>query len=261
MGKLAVAYSGGADSTFLLKVAKDEVGDVAAIFVSGDISPAYEAEGAMAIARSIGAEPIIVHADVLSLPAFRENRPDRCYVCKRSIFSAIRSAAQRAGYDTVVDGTHAGDLETDRPGMRALREMGVRSPLLEAGLDKGDVRRLSKQLGLSTADKPASPCLATRIPFFDEITPGKLRQVESAERAVMEKGIRVVRVRHHGTVARIEVLPDDMATVLSFREDIVAQLKALGFAYVALDLQGFRSGSMSEPLKGSSSPAERRTSG
>lgn len=249
LGKVALAYSGGVDSSLLLRVARDELGDqIMAITATGALMPASEIDSALATARSMGIEPLVLVADVLSLEDFRINPPDRCYVCKRAIFTSVMAAAKEKGFTTVIDGSHAGDLEGDRPGKRALREMGVRSPLTEAGLDKADVRQIAKILGVPTADKPANPCLATRIPFYEPITLEKLRQVERAELAVREIGIEQVRVRHHGTIARIEVPLEDLFKIVDKRDIIISKLKALGFVYVVLDLQGFRSGSMSEAL-------------
>jgi pyridinium-3,5-biscarboxylic acid mononucleotide sulfurtransferase len=249
LGKVALAYSGGVDSSLLLRVARDELGgEVLAIIVTGDLMPASEKESALATARSMGVEPLVLVVDTLSLEEFRMNPPDRCYICKRAIFTALIAAAHEKGFTAVIDGSHAGDLEGDRPGRRALRELGVRSPLAEAGLDKADVRRAAKMLSVPTAEKPANPCLATRIPFHEPITLGKLQQVDRAELAIHELGIEEVRVRHHGAIARIEVLPEDFPRVMDHRERIVPQLKALGFTYVVLDLQGFRSGSMSEVI-------------
>ncbi len=249
LGKVAIAYSGGVDSSLLLRVARDELGDgVMAITVTGAPMPASEMEGALATARNMGIEPHILVADVLSKEDFKMNSPDRCYICKRAIFTAIVAAAKEKGFTTVIDGSHAGDLEGDRPGKRALLEMGVRSPLTEAGLDKAEVRRMAKLLGVPTADKPANPCLATRIPFYEPITLEKLQQVDRAEMAVRELGIEQVRVRHHGTIARIEVPPEDLVEVMEKRDIIISKLRSLGFVYIVLDLQGFRSGSMSEAL-------------
>ena len=250
LGKVAVAYSGGADSTLLLKVARDELGDGAlAIVIAGDIMPETELRDAVSVARGLGVEPMIVRADLLSSPGFRDNPVDRCYLCKKAIFTGIVKAAHDRGFDIIADGSHTGDLEEDRPGRRALRELGVRSPLTEAGFDKEDVRSCSALLGLPTALKPASPCLATRIPFGQEITAEKLHQVDMAERTVRALGIEVVRVRHHGAIARIEVLPRDIPAVVSHRDRLVPALRELGFAYIDVDLRGYRPGSMSEAVE------------
>ena len=249
MGRVAVAYSGGVDSALLLRLARDVLGDDAVAIMN--VSPLIsddDAEDAALTARSLGAELLIVRADPLSDPDFRRNPRDRCYRCKRIILEAIVAAARERGIDTVIDGSHADDLGEDRPGRRALRELGIRSPLQEAGLAKDEGRRLARKLSVPSADRPSSPCLVTRMPFGREITEEALRMVGEAERYLKGLGFINVRVRHHGTVARIEVLADDIASIVSMRDEIVKGLKRLGFVYITLDLQGFRSGSMSEAL-------------
>ncbi len=248
-GRVAVAYSGGADSTFLLKIAQEELGvGVLAVIVDSEVMPSGIVLEASEIAREMGVDTAVVRMDIRTIQGFTENGRDRCYFCKRAIFQNIISLASAKGFDTVVDGSHSGDREDDRPGRRALKELGIRSPLTEAGFEKDDVRYFSELMSLPTAQKPASPCLATRIPFNDPITAEKLRQVEGAERAISDLGVEVLRVRHHGAVARIEVLPTDMPKVLSSRDPIVRKLRELGFTYVDLDLQGYRTGSMNEAL-------------
>lgn len=250
MGRMAVAYSGGADSTFLLRIARDELGeDALAIICDTDLMPSGEVAEAVRTALDLGVEPAVVKLDPLAHPQIAWNPPDRCYHCKRIVFEEIRRAAASKGVNIIADGTHAGDHDSDRPGMRALRELGVRSPLAEAGLDKEDIRAASLALGLPTALKPPSPCLATRIPFNEALTPDKLRQVDGAEHLLRELGYREARVRHHGLVARVELEPRLLTRALEDREIIISGLKALGFVYVALDLEGFRSGSMSEALR------------
>ncbi len=249
MDRVAVAYSGGVDSTLLLRVARDELGaGVSAIICDAGLMPSGEVEDAVRAARDLGVEPMIVKVDPFAHPRIVSNPPDRCYHCKRIIFEEIGKAAASVGVEIVADGTHAGDRSGDRPGIRALRELGVRSPLAEAGMDKEDIREASRELGLPTALKPSSPCLATRIPFNEAITPEKLRQVDEAERLLRDLGYRQARVRHHGLIARVEVEPRLLARAVEDREVILSGLNALGFVYVALDLVGFRSGSMSEAL-------------
>ncbi len=249
MGRAAVAYSGGADSTFLLRIAQEELpGDVLAVIVDCQVMPSGMVGEAVENARQMGVDTVVARMDIRAIPGLTENGKDRCYLCKRAILQNIISVARTRGFDIVMDGSHSGDRDDDRPGRRALKELGIRSPLTEAGFSKDDVRRFSEHLGLSTARKPANPCLATRIPFNVPITEEMLRQVEEAEKAVADLGIEVLRVRHHGSVARIEVLPLDMPKLLSSREILVSRLRELGFTYVDLDLQGYRAGSMGEVL-------------
>jgi pyridinium-3,5-biscarboxylic acid mononucleotide sulfurtransferase len=181
-------------------------------------------------------------------PQVMENRPDRCYHCKRLIFASIVQLAADKGFRHVVDGTHTEDHGTDRPGLSALREMSIRSPLAEAGFTKEDVRRAAKGMGLEVAGKPSSPCLATRIPFNRPLDHRLLEQVDQAEGFLRDLGYRQVRVRHHGPIARIEVDPEDLARAVEDREAIITALTTMGFVYVVLDLKGFRSGSMSEGM-------------
>jgi uncharacterized protein len=249
MSSAAVAYSGGVDSTLLLKVAADELGDRAtAIIASTMLMPWGEMEAATAVARNIGVEPVVVEVDLTRSPEVMGNHADRCYHCKRAIFGAIIERARAMGIPTVVDGSHAGDRPDDRPGMQALHELRVRSPLAEAGLTKPQIRGAARALGLKAALRPASPCLATRVPFFDPLTLEGLSQVDRAERFLRDRGFQEVRVRHHGAVARIEVDPQDIDRMVSERGGVLATLTDLGFTYVTVDLKGFRSGSMSEAL-------------
>ncbi|HOB38077.1 MAG TPA: ATP-dependent sacrificial sulfur transferase LarE [Methanomassiliicoccaceae archaeon] len=249
MGRVAVAYSGGVDSALLLRMAREVLADDAvAIMNVTPLVPPGDEEGAVQTARSMGVEPIIIRSDPLAVPDFRRNAPDRCYVCKRVIFTAIASAARDRGIDLVIDGSHVDDLSEDRPGLRALAELGVRSPLKEAGMGKEDVRRLAARFSLPCADKPSGPCLATRIPFGRAIDMEALRTVGDAEHFLIGLGFRTVRVRHHGAVARIEVPVEDIPALVGKRQLVVERLNQLGFAYVTMDLGGFRSGSMSETL-------------
>lgn len=251
MEEVAIAYSGGVDSTLLLKIAREELGGGAsAIVCSSGLLGSGEVEEAMRTARYLGVEARVVKMDVLSWPEIATNPPDRCYHCKKVIFQEVTRVARSMGIEIVADGTHSGDLDGDRPGIRALRELGVRSPLAEAGMDKKEIREASQALGLPTASKPPSPCLATRIPFNEVITPEKLRQVDEAEHLLRELGYGQVRVRHHGPIARVEVEPRHLARAIDDREIIVEGVRAAGFTYVSLDLDGFRSGSMSEALPG-----------
>ncbi len=252
MGSLVLGFSGGVDSTFLLKVAADTVGteNVLAVSARSPTYPDEEFDAARTFAESIGARFKAIESGETDLAEFCANPPDRCYYCKHELFSRLDEVARTEGLTAVCDGTNADDLSDYRPGRRAIDELGVRSPLMEAGFTKNDIRELSREMGLPTWDKPAFACLASRFPYGTEITAEKLDQVAGAERALRARGFRQVRVRHHGTVARIEVGPDEIHRFAD-RELAVAvtnKLKELGFAYVALDLEGYRTGSMNEIL-------------
>jgi uncharacterized protein len=246
---MLVAFSGGADSTFLLRAAVEEIGDyVLAATVTGGIHSPVEAEEAAALAGSLGVEHLVIEMDDLERPAFSSNPPDRCYYCKKNILGTLLDQALKRGIIVVADGANADDMHEFRPGMRAGYEMGVVSPLREAGFTKDEIRAMSRKLGLPTADKPASPCLATRFPYGMRITREALKQVAAAEAIIREIGIPVVRVRHHGDLARIEVPGEYFHLIVGRAAEVDRELKAVGYVYTALDLCGYRTGSMDEAL-------------
>lgn len=249
MESVLVAFSGGVDSTLLLKVAYDVLGDrsLAVLGASSSI-PRYEQEEARSIAAAIGAKLVILDKHELDNPRFVENTSDRCYFCKAGICEELLEYAEQHGYRYVVDGANADDVDDVRPGARAAKEYGMRSPLQEVGLTKAEIRTLAREMHLANWDKPSSACLVSRIPYGDPIDAEILNQIGKAEWLLRDLGFRELRVRHHGTIARIEVPMKDFDTLLSHRAHIVSELKALGYNYVTLDLAGLRSGSMNEVL-------------
>lgn len=252
LGRVVVAYSGGVDSSFLLKSAVDTLGarNVLACISLGPAEPAAMHERARKIAGAIGADLMVVETDEMDDPDFTSNKADRCFHCKSRLCRTLLDVAKERGFPHVVFGTNHDDLDDFRPGNKAMKLFGIRSPLAEAGLTKSEIRELSRQTGLSTADQPASPCLASRIPYGLEITEQRLRQIDRAEGVLRSLGFVECRVRHHDTIARIEVRSQDGARLMAepVRSQVVEQLKALGFQYVTADLQGFRSGSLNESL-------------
>ncbi len=252
LGRVVVAYSGGVDSSYLLKAAVDTLGpeNVLACISLGPAEPGNMYEKAQKIAKDIGAELMVVEAGELDDPHFKANNADRCFHCKSHLCRTLLDVAKERGFAHVVFGTNFDDLDDFRPGNKATKIHGVRSPLAEAGLTKNDIRELSRQAGLPTASQPASPCLASRIPYGLEVTEQRLRQVDQAEGVLRSFGFVEFRVRHHDTIARIEVRPQDVAKLVAepVRSKVVEKLKGLGFQFITMDLQGFRSGSLNESL-------------
>ena len=252
LGQVVVAYSGGVDSTYLLKAAVDTLGadNVLACTSVGPAEPGNQYERASGVARSIGVELVVVEAGEMEDPNFTANNPDRCFHCKSRLCHRLLDVAQQRGFEYVVFGTNHDDLGDFRPGNEAIKAFGIRSPLAEAGLTKDEIRQLSRQAGLPTADQPASPCLASRVAYGLEITAERLRQIDQAENFLRSLGFVEFRVRHHDTVARIEVRAQDVPKLAAepVRSRVVEKLKSLGFRFVTVDLQGFRSGSLNESL-------------
>lgn len=257
MGRVMVAYSGGVDSSFLLFFAVDVLGpdSVTAVTVHSPLLAEGEAEEALALAKSRGVSVRSVHLDPLTDEGVIRNLPDRCYICKKLIFSHLVDQALDRGVAWVLDGTNSDDGEGYRPGIKALEELGVRSPLREAGLSKSEIRTECRRMELPNWNRPSSPCLATRFPYGDPISIAGIRMADRGERILKELGFDVVRLRIHGKVARIEIPVDRAGDLLSggTREHVVASLKEIGFRHVTFDLEGFRSGSMDEGLQSEAS--------
>lgn len=249
MGSAAIAFSSGVDSTFLLAAAHAELGDsVIAVTAQSCSFPKRELDASAAFCKERGIRQVICKSEELEIEGFRENPANRCYLCKRELFEKILNIAAENGMAYVAEGSNTDDLGDYRPGLQAIAELGIRSPLRETELSKAEIRQLSKEMGLPTWDKPSFACLASRFPYGERISEEKLGMVERAEQLLLDLGFRQVRVRIHGTVARIEIQPQEFAKLLDVREEVAAKCKEYGFAYVSMDLQGYRTGSMNEML-------------
>ena len=247
---VVVAFSAGVDSTYLLALAADTLGQdrvIAGMGVSPSL-PEQERHAGRELAQRIGVELIEIQTSELTNPDYSENPPDRCFQCKSELYDRLLALALNRGMATVLSGANADDAKDFRPGLRAARQLGVRSPLLEAGLTKQEVRSCSRAMDLPTWDKPAMACLASRIPYGQPITARKLSRIERAEYILKDHGFKECRVRDHEAIARIELPPDSLVRALELRKTLLDLFKALGYVYVTLDLQGFRSGSMNEVL-------------
>lgn len=251
MKKVLVAFSGGVDSTLLLKVAAETLGgDVLAVIAGSETYPVREIRAARGIAKALKVRHRVIHTCEIENPKFVKNPPTRCYYCKQELFSSLKGIAEAEGIPYVLDGQNVDDAGDFRPGAKAGRELGVRSPLKDAGLTKDDIREISRAYGLPTWNKPSLACLASRFPYETAIEVKSLKQVGAAEDFLRGQGFDQLRVRHHGPLARIEITPAEFPALMkpAVRDRIVARLKKLGYLYVTLDLAGYRTGSMNEGL-------------
>ncbi len=251
-GSAAVAFSGGVDSTFLIRVAKEVLGDkLIAVTATSSTYPERELNEAIKYAKDFGVKHIIISSEELDIEGFASNPKNRCYYCKKELFTKVKEVALENGIEYVFDGSNLDDNGDYRPGMLAAKELLVVSPLKEAGLTKKDIRDLSKEYGLATWNKPAFACLSSRFPYGNKITLPKLKMIDKAEQFLLDIGIRQVRVRHHGEIARIEVAPEEREKFfnIEFMDKISSKFKEIGYIYTTLDIAGYRTGSMNEVLK------------
>lgn len=250
MKSILIAYSGGVDSTLLLKTASEVLGDrVLAVTARSETYPFSEIENVKDIISSLGVKHRFIDTHELENPSFFDNPPERCYFCKKELFSKLIIIAEEEGYNFVLDGSNIDDLKDFRPGMKAAEEFGIRSPLRESGFTKGEIRNLSLQLGIPTWDKPATPCLSSRFPYGMRITRELLKMVEEAEAFIRGLGYNQVRVRHYGDIAKIEIEKNDIDRFMGDGIKAIERLRKIGYSYVCLDLRGYRSGSMNDALK------------
>ncbi|MCF6158676.1 MAG: ATP-dependent sacrificial sulfur transferase LarE [wastewater metagenome] len=248
---VVVAFSGGVDSSLVAKVCYDILGEKAlAVTARSETYPVHEYEEAKRIAKEIGIPHMTIHTSELGIEGFANNPPNRCYFCKSELFGKLKDIAQEKGYKNVADGANLDDANEYRPGLDAARELNICSPLKESGLRKADIRQISKYLNLSNWNKPPYACMSSRFPYGESITEGKLSLIAAAEDYLRSIGLRQFRVRHHNTIARIEVLPEDIPFLLQAnrRKELVKRFKEIGYTYITLDMEGYRSGSMNEVL-------------
>jgi uncharacterized protein len=265
LGSALVAFSGGVDSSFLLRIAAETLGErCVALTTISPVVPADDASAARTLADDLGVRHLVVSTNELEIPSYASNPTNRCYFCKDNLFRICKQEADRLHIAHIVDGANVDDLRDHRPGLAAAADAGVRHPLVEAGLAKDEIRALSRRLGLATWDRPSSPCLSSRIPYGTSITRSRLTQVAAAEAFLRARGFRELRVRHHDQIARIEAPVVDLPRLLdpTLRAATLAHFRELGFVYVTVDLAGFRSGSLNEVLAGppvspTASPASR----